>query len=183
MHLHRPLPYHTILLTIPYHTIPYHTILHRPHILCRGSKPPGGSVMSFSEHSGALAWGVWQYSGRTSSHVYALMICWHKQVRGPPSVARARGSGADHNPTWQLFSPAWHVPLWSNDFLAIRLHACYQAGPSGANEAVGNVLSSLVTTHWGRVPLVHGMYYPVLAWSIQLLAYAMPSVPVPPIIT
>ena len=25
------------------------------------------------------------------------------------------------------------------------------------------------------------MYYPVLAWSIQLLAYAMPSVPVPPI--
>ena len=28
---------------------------------------------------------------------------------------------------------------------------------------------------------VHGTYYPVLAWSIQLLAYAMPSVPVPPI--
>ena len=26
---------------------------------------------------------------------------------------------------WQLFTPAWHVPLWSNNFLAIRLHACY----------------------------------------------------------
>ena len=37
--------------------------------------------------------------------------------------------------------------------------------------------------HWGRVPSVHGMYYPVLAWSIQLLAYAMPSVPVPPIMS
>ena len=42
--------------------------------------------------------------------------------------------------------------------------------------------SSLVTTHWGRVPSVHRIYYPVLAWPIKLLAYAMPSVPVPPII-
>ena len=33
-------------------------------------------------------------------------------------------------------------------------------------------------THWGRVPSVHGTCYPVLAWSIQLRAYAMPSVPV-----
>ena len=31
------------------------------------------------------------------------------------------------------------------------------------------------------VPSVHGICYPVLAWSIQLLVYAMPSVPVPPI--
>ena len=27
------------------------------HVLCRGSKPPGGSGMNFSEHSGAPAWG------------------------------------------------------------------------------------------------------------------------------
>ena len=37
--------------------------------------------------------------------------------------------------------------------------------------------------HYHRVPSVHGTCYPVLAWSIQLLAYAMPSVPVPPMIT
>ena len=35
---------------------------------------------------------------------------------------------------------------------------------------------------WGRVPSVHRIYYPVLAWPINLQAYAMPSVPVPPII-
>ena len=33
----------------------------------------------------------------------------------------------------------------------------------------------------GRVPSVNGICYPVLAWSVQLRAYAMPSVPVPPI--
>ena len=39
------------------------------------------------------------------------------------ATARARGSGAaaDNNPTWQLFTPACHAPLWSNGFLAIRL--------------------------------------------------------------
>ena len=36
--------------------------------------------------------------------------------------------------------------------------------------------------HWGRLPLVHGIYYPASAWLIQLRAYAMPSLPVPPII-
>ena len=41
--------------------------------------------------------------------------------------------------------------------------------------------SSLVTTHWGRVLSVHRAYYPALAWLIQFRAYAMPSVPVPPI--
>ena len=40
--------------------------------------------------------------------------------------------------------------------------------------------ASLLTTHWGRVPSVHRIYYPALAWPIKLLAYAMPSVPVPP---
>ena len=39
----------------------------------------------------------------------------------------------------------------------------------------------MATRHWGRVPSVHGMYYPASAWLIQLRAYAMPSVPVPPI--
>ena len=29
---------------------------------------------------------------------------------------------------------------------------------------------------------VHRVYYPALAWPIKLLAYAMPSIPVPPII-
>ena len=80
--------------------------------------------------------GGWPCSGRTSSHVSALLICWRKQAWGPPSAARARGSGAADNPTWQLFTPAWHVPLWSNDFLAVRLlqfhsfveRACHQAG-------------------------------------------------------
>ena len=47
---------------------------------------------------------------------------------------------------------------------------------------VMTMTSSLVTTHWGRVPSVHGIYYPASAWLIQLRAYAMPSVPVPPII-
>ena len=42
--------------------------------------------------------------------------------------------------------------------------------------------SSSMTTHWCRVPSVHRIYYPVLAWPIKLLAYAMPSFPVPPII-
>ena len=51
----------------------------------------------------------------------------------------------------------------------------YQARP------VITMTSSLVTTHWGRVPSVHRVYYPVLAWPINLQAYAMPSVPVPPI--
>ena len=32
-----------------------------------------------------------------------------------------------------------------------------------------------------RVPSAHRAHYPVLAWPINLLAYAMPSVPVPPI--
>ena len=46
---------------------------------------------------------------------------------------------------------------------------------------VMTMTSSLVTTHWGRVPSVHRTCYPALAWPIKLLAYAMPSVPVPPI--
>ena len=38
----------------------------------------------------------------------------------------------------------------------------------------------MATRHWGRVPSVHRIYYPVLARPINLRAYAMPSVPVPP---
>ena len=34
----------------------------------------------------------------------------------------------------------------------------------------------------GLSPSVHSIYYPASAWLIQLRAYAMPSVPVPPII-
>ena len=40
---------------------------------------------------------------------------------------------------------------------------------------------SLETRHWGRVPSVHRACYPASAWLIQFRAYAMPSVPVPPI--
>ena len=40
--------------------------------------------------------------------------------------------------------------------------------------------SSLMTTHWGRVPSVHRTCYPVLARPINSRAYAVPSVPVPP---
>ena len=46
---------------------------------------------------------------------------------------------------------------------------------------LGVILFQLVTTHWGRVPSVHGTYYPASAWLIQKRAYAMPSGPVPPI--
>ena len=73
---------------------------------------------------------------------------------------------------------AW--PLLSVDHGPAHLNSpantYYQTRP------VITMTASLVTTHWGRVPSVHRIYYPVLAWSIQLLAYAMPSVPVPPII-
>ena len=79
--------------------------------------------LCMSLHSGAPAWGCGCTQGAhpcLRTHVSALVICWRKQVWGPPSAARARGRGAANNPTWQLFTPAWHVPLWSNDFLAIR---------------------------------------------------------------
>ena len=39
--------------------------------------------------------------------------------------------------------------------------------------------ASLLTTHWGRVPSVHRIYYPASAWLIQFRAYAMPSFPCP----
>ena len=39
----------------------------------------------------------------------------------PPYAARARGSGADHNPTWQLFTPAWHAPFWSDRALSFQV--------------------------------------------------------------
>ena len=45
-----------------------------------------------------------------------------------------------------------------------------------------NAIAEKVTMIRGRVPSVHRVYYPVLAWPINLQAYAMPSVPVPPII-
>ena len=38
------------------------------------------------------------YHASSSMHVSALVICWRKQVWGPPCAARARGSGADHKP-------------------------------------------------------------------------------------
>ena len=76
-------------------------------------------------------------------------------------------------PAWLLLSvdhgPAHLVCLNS------PANTYYQTRP------VITMTASLLTTHWGRVPLVHGIYYPASAWLIQLRAYAMPSVPVPPI--
>ena len=51
------------------------------HILCRGLKPPGGSGMNFSEHSGAPAWGGGHTQGAhpcLRTYVSALVICWRK---------------------------------------------------------------------------------------------------------
>ena len=56
-------------------------------------------------------------------------------------------------------------------------NTCYQTRP------VMTMTSSLVTTHWGRVRLVRRTCYPALAWLIQFRACAMPSVPVPPIMS
>ena len=64
---------------------------------------------------------------------------------------------------------------WPRAHLHDPANTYYQARPGIT------IAPSLVTRHWCRVPSVHGTCYPVLAWSIQLLAYAMPSVPVPPI--
>ena len=57
-----------------------------------------------------------------------------------------------------------------------------EAGPGrfGRQASVTDIYHAM-PCHAGRVPSVHGTCYPVLAWSIQLRAYAMPSVPVPPI--
>ena len=65
---------------------------------------------------------------------------------------------------------------WPRAHLNSPANTYYQARP------VITFAPSLVTRHWGRVPSVHGIYYPASAWLIQLRAYAMPSVPVPPII-
>ena len=70
---------------------------------------------------------------------------------------------------------AWPLLSWPCAHLHNPANTYYQARP------VITIAPSLVTRHWCRVPSVHGTYYPVLAWSIQLRAYAMPSVPVPPI--
>ena len=49
------------------------------------------------------------------------------------------GSGADHNPTWQLFIPAWHVPLWSNRVSSapFRFQACLRLSWTSTLLAVG----------------------------------------------
>ena len=60
-------------------------------------------------------------------------------------------------------------------------HLPYHTIPYYQTRPVITMTASLLTTHWGRVPSVHRIYYPVLAWPINLQAYAMPSVPVPPI--
>ena len=51
------------------------------HILCRGLKPPGGSGMNFSEHSGAPTWGGGHAQGAhpcLRTCVSTLVICWRK---------------------------------------------------------------------------------------------------------
>lgn len=55
--------------------------------------------MNYSEHSGAPTRG-WLYSERTAPYVSTLVM-----LLGPLSAAPARGSGADHKLTWQLFTP------------------------------------------------------------------------------
>ena len=57
------------------------------------------------------------------------------------SAARARGSGADHNPTWQLFTPAWHARLWSDrvatEHCIFRFQVCLRLSWTSTLLAVG----------------------------------------------
>ena len=75
--------------------------------------------------------------------------------------------------------PSDTVPIRSSTMPCLNglVNAHYQARP------VMTMTSSLMTTRGGRVPSVHGPRYPASAWLIQLRAYAMPSVPVPPIMS
>ena len=82
-----------------------------------------------------------------------------------------------------------HLPYHTIPYHTIPYHTTFSPTNEASPTSDNNYSTipppyppSLVTQHWCRVPSVHGTYYPVLAWSIQLLAYAMPSVPVPPII-
>ena len=43
------------------------------------------------------------------------------------SAAGARGSGADYEPTWQMFTPAWHVPLLGDKSIVL-LGSTYVCG-------------------------------------------------------
>ena len=52
-------------------------------------------------------------------------------------------------------------------------------GTSHAHHRESRALATCAIARWGRVPSVHRACNPVLAWPIKLLAYAMPSVPVP----
>ena len=59
----------------------------------------------------------------------------------------------------------------------MRAHAA--KGMCGLEQ--GGVVSC-VEALYHTIPSVHGIYYPAPAWLIRLRAYAMPSVPVPPVI-
>ena len=67
---------------------------------------------------------------------------------GPPSAARARGSGED-TPTWQLFTPAWHVPLWSASIVLLgSKHVC---GYSWASTLLADThIGSTAIRSWQR---------------------------------
>ena len=73
---------------------------------------------------------------------------------------------------------SWTRTLWRPGIRHRHLpyHMFYHTIPYHQHHTI----PSLVTRHWCRVPSVHGIYYPASAWLIQLRAYAMPSVPVPP---
>ena len=44
--------------------------------------------------------------------------------KGPAGAGRPCRSEIYNKPTWQLFAPAWHVPLWSDDFSPFRFQVC-----------------------------------------------------------
>ena len=84
------------------HHITHHTAPHWcPHVIVRHPHP------SCSRQRSLLALSV----RRTVAPIFKVQ---------PPSAARARGSGADDKPTWQLFTPAWHIQLWSDNFPLLK---------------------------------------------------------------
>ena len=77
--------------------------------------------------------------------------------------------------SWGLHTqPGWRPPRWA--VRPIEPDRFPRARP------VMTFAPYMGDGHWGRVPSVHAfrMCYPALAWPINLQAYAMPSVPVPP---
>ena len=77
-----------------------------------------------------------------------------------PSAARARGSGADHKPTWQLFAPAWHTPLWSDRALSFLVPSMSAATHSWTSTLLSVGTHQCLRLAFQKVsPLTNGIYW------------------------